>query len=350
VAYPVYEDNGGIGASSDAAVDVPYPATVNENDILIVTVGDEDNDTFSTPSGWNAVDSFSAVSIFSSAWFWMRAAGTESGSETFTSASSDGSCVAGLMFRFSGCATGGDPYEANTSASDLAAPLTDNPTVSEITTLGPERLCCCLPATEDNRTFSGGTNYSVVAQDSTAQGNDMAFGLATYQKAAAGVVSSETISIDQTEAWTTFTFALLPVPAVVVQEALHTHAADNLVIVFDLGPITIQDALHDHSAENLVVPFSAGEAVVSDGTHAHAADNLVVPFSAGLIVVADALSAHSADNLVLVPHTVAVIQDVLHGHSADSLAMEFSGGGLFGSGISSRRIIEIWRVRTQQLI
>jgi hypothetical protein len=49
MAAPVYQDNGGISAATgQASISLNFPATVNNNDILLAALLDADNDTFST--------------------------------------------------------------------------------------------------------------------------------------------------------------------------------------------------------------------------------------------------------------------------------------------------------------
>jgi len=106
----------------------------------------------------------------------------------------------------------------------------------------------------------------------------------------------------------------------VVADALHGHAADNLVLTSE-HLLTVADALHGHAADNLVLT-SEHLLTVADALHAHAADNVVLT-SATALTLADALHAHAADNVVLevAGSTNLVVQDALHDHLADVLAL-----------------------------
>jgi hypothetical protein len=336
MAYPAYEDNGGIGADTGATVDVPFPATVDENDVLFTVVGDADNDSFSVPAGWTRVDACTGTAAFACECFWKLASGSESGTETFTSASANGNTIAGIMFRFSGCIVGPTPFEGEVT---VGVSVSDSPTISEVTSTGPESLFCCLMGVEDNRTFSGGTNYSVAAQELTATGDDMAFALYTYQKAAAGTVSAETGTIDQSESWGTYTLSLVNPDFIAAPTS--AHSADNLTVTMSAGSITVSEALSTHSADNLVLSFSAGSITIAEATSSHAADNLTVTMSAGVITIAEATSSHSTENLTLVFHAVyvPVIPDVSHAHSADAPLVTFSGGFTPETGINRSSIV-----------
>ena len=46
MAYPVYEDNGGIAAGTGFSVTPSYPGTVDADDILLAMLGDADSDSF----------------------------------------------------------------------------------------------------------------------------------------------------------------------------------------------------------------------------------------------------------------------------------------------------------------
>jgi hypothetical protein len=52
VVGPVFEDEGGIAGADLYYVDVPYPSTVNENDILVIVVGNDAADKFVVPGAW----------------------------------------------------------------------------------------------------------------------------------------------------------------------------------------------------------------------------------------------------------------------------------------------------------
>jgi hypothetical protein len=286
-------------------------------------------------SVWSKIGEFTSNDFYSSAAFWMRADGTEdSKTQNWLSVLDAGSVVGGIYFRFSGCVTTGTPYEDHTAAGVTSS---TSATISEVTTSGSERLCCCFIGVEDDTGTSGGTNYAEAADVTTTTGSDLGFSLFTYQKATAGTVSSETATVGGTDYWTTYTLALKPVGgevySVVIQEASHTHSADNLDLINHVV-LVVSESIHTHSADNLVLLFSAGTITVADATSSHTADNLTVLMSAGTITVSDATSAHAVENLVLVFHAVyvPVIPDVLHAHSADSMALTTSGGGAGDAG------------------
>jgi len=198
MAYPIYGGNGGIAAGGGAGVDVPFPGTVNENDILIIVMMDADNDSFSIPTGdttWYRVENQTSNSNLSYDVFWTRAEGTETGTITVSSALDAGQIVAGIMYRFSGCKTLGDPFTTSNSSSVARSDeliITDGSSV----TSEDESLGVIFAIIEDDLSIemnahpsytpNDDSSYSVVANDASSFGSDCNFGLATAELATSG--------------------------------------------------------------------------------------------------------------------------------------------------------------------
>jgi hypothetical protein len=108
----------------------------------------------------------------------------------------------------------------------------------------------------------------------------------------------------------------------VIQDAAHAHAADNITLT-SATALAISDASHSHAADNIGLTTSTALAV-ADSSHAHAADNISLTVAAAL-VVADASHAHTADNITLTSATALAPADALHGHAADNLTLDVSG-------------------------
>jgi len=104
----------------------------------------------------------------------------------------------------------------------------------------------------------------------------------------------------------------------VIAEALHAHAADNLALT-QLHLLTVAEASHAHAADNLTLT-QLHLLTVAEASHAHAADNLTLT-QQHTLVLADALHAHAADNVVLSVLGTLAVNDALHGHTADNLAL-----------------------------
>jgi hypothetical protein len=61
----------------------------------------------------------------------------------------------------------------------------------------------------------------------------------------------------------------------VIQDAAHGHAADNIALAQAHPPLVIQDATHAHAADNVALT-QVHNLTVADATHAHSADNLYI--------------------------------------------------------------------------
>ena len=210
MAYPVYQDNGGIAAADDFSVDVPYPGTVNADDILIVALLDADNDTFTVPSNWYLIKEEGTNANCSVAWMWKRASGSETGTETFTSQLTAGSLVCGVMYRFSGCVTSGTPYEDANQTAVLQETTYTRPAV---TTTDNERLGVCIVNVEDNMTVDPTTNWTERSELLTSFGSDGAFELQDKQIPSATTENADTASIGGDDYHGVVVFALLPTGA-----------------------------------------------------------------------------------------------------------------------------------------
>lgn len=104
----------------------------------------------------------------------------------------------------------------------------------------------------------------------------------------------------------------------VIADALHGHAADNIVLT-QAHQLAISDTAHGHTADSLTIT-QLHQLVIQEALHAHAADNLSITQS-HILVVADALHGHTADNLTLNLSTDLLIADSAHAHVADNIAL-----------------------------
>jgi len=241
MAYPAYAGHGGIVDSGGASVDIPYPSTVNENDILVILVLDADNDTFSIPTGdttWYRIHNDSANGNASYDTFWTRALGSESGTINVASALTAGLGVYGIMYRFSGCVESGTPFEDPT---EIVISQSTSPASSLITTLGTERLAICLVAIEDNITMTGHSNYIDASQEQSTLGGDANLILATQEVASAGDVTAEVWSAAN-DYWGSVTLALKPIAIIATPKSVSDSGVGsdsvsikNVFTVSDIG-------------------------------------------------------------------------------------------------------------------
>lgn len=108
----------------------------------------------------------------------------------------------------------------------------------------------------------------------------------------------------------------------VVQDATHSHSADNVALT-QHNALTVDDAAHAHSADNLTLGVSVA-LTVNDATHAHAAESVALT-QHYVLVVADSDHAHTVDSVALTQHHALAVADALHGHSADNVTLEIAG-------------------------
>lgn len=190
MAYPVYEDNGGLATGTDATVAVNYPATVNDGDILIANLLDADNDTFSAPGGWTEIYQEGADSNACVAYFWYRADGTETGSVTFTSAAGSGQLIVGVISRYSGVHWNTPPESGTGTAVSQG-----NAVIPAITTSrSDDMLAVGLVGLEDDTGISGASNYTQSYLLGTTVGSDGQLG--GYHQQVNSSPSSESLNVN----------------------------------------------------------------------------------------------------------------------------------------------------------
>ncbi len=204
---PVWEDQGGTGYGASGTVDADYMGTIDAEDTLFLISCTNSNQTFTTPSGWILVGT-NASSILSSSIWQKEATGSETGSVTVNNSGSGDSFA--IIVRFSGCITSGVPYEALV----ISAPQnTDIIPISEITTLGGNRLAIAFYMFFDFLNPGNPSTYTERFFDGTTSGTDVIFALASQEIATAQTVSADSCTMSRAVDTTTYTMALIPAPA-----------------------------------------------------------------------------------------------------------------------------------------
>jgi hypothetical protein len=205
MASPTYQGNGGIAYSSSDTVTPAYP-TLQANDILILQIVCDTNNTHNAVSGWTKVTQRNQGTGASASWYWKRAVGDESGNLTVTqSAAGD---IWAVISCWRGCLASGTPFELEQETSGNGP---NNIVSSSITPTVDETRIVCLLCVEDN-TFTGpldGGNYATDfeipdtnSSDAELAANSFAQATAANEPVRTGVVGNDD--------WITFTFALLP--------------------------------------------------------------------------------------------------------------------------------------------
>lgn len=101
----------------------------------------------------------------------------------------------------------------------------------------------------------------------------------------------------------------------VVQEASHTHTADNTALT-QKNTLAVQEASHTHTSDSpsLIQHFTL---TVQDASHAHTADTPTPVLSTTLSNVNDSIHSQTADSVDLLQAHVLALEDSLHNHLAD---------------------------------
>ena len=302
------------GSRTNSAV--PVPSGVAANDIVLIHLYQDDSTvTLTPPSGFTEV-TFSPTPATTSPTqsqhvYWKRATGADSGSYTFTHATSNTQAEA---TRWTGCITTGTPLEVLGSAQRASSGAT-TPAVSGTTTNANEMLVFTgsiytSPTWTPPTGFTEAIDFESLTVDYKAQ-------------ASAGATGSITATASASNAQTATLIALLPA------------GGSTPVALADTG--SGADALTVHAA----VPLSdTGSGVDSLAVHAaiavsdtgSGADTLTAGVSIGLADTgsgADALTVH-----VAVPLTdTATATDTLHAavpppHVPGTAALASDGQGV----------------------
>ena len=120
--------------------------------------------------------------------------------------------------------------------------------------------------------------------------------------------------------------------ALVVQDATHAHAADNLALSgTGTAALTIADAAHAHAPDALVLSTLSALAV-QDAAHAHAADGITFTVGGTSLTAADAIHAHAADALAFTLDSWLAVADARHVHRVDNVVLTLPSTGAMYAG------------------
>jgi hypothetical protein len=108
--YPAFSAIGSYAQTTGTVtvINVPYPSTINANDIILMIVSKTTWDYNMASSGWTKIThrAYPDTHVF-----WKRATGSESGTAPVTLAAVDGITRA-YMITYSGCIETGTPWES----------------------------------------------------------------------------------------------------------------------------------------------------------------------------------------------------------------------------------------------
>jgi hypothetical protein len=155
---------------------------------------------------------------------------------------------------------------------------------------------------------------------------------------------------DATQEWVGMTAVFYPAGAaptdLVIQDAAHAHAADNLALT-QVHSLAVADALHAHSADSLVLT-QVHQLAIQDALHSHTADNVVLEAVGGevTLVIQDAVHSHAADSLDLTQVHELLVADASHSHAAENVVLDagdpFKVQNLIATGVSGSQVDLTW--------
>jgi len=192
-----YLDNGGI-AYNDATpyIDVPFPATVNSGDLLILILHIKQDDLYGTITGQ---DGFTLISYRDNndgtvvAWFYKIAAGSESGTVQINHNFYPTNGQAAAMFRYASPAS----VDVSNTYTDYYSNSNGQGSGTVSLSSGQASIIFISCETDYTVTISGGSNtYTLDAVLYTSSGGGFAIGAA----------SSDVVETTQSTSWDWATF------------------------------------------------------------------------------------------------------------------------------------------------
>lgn len=204
-------DRGGTGNP----LQVPYPAGLNADDIILMqilsmSIGGTTHD-ITTPGSfaeWSEMQL--AFPSWKHALYWLRASGSESGTETVTTSIGTlgaGDIQMGKMTAWRGCVATGTPLEQLGTNGATSV----NMTGSAVTTAGDDRTIINVCACDDNTLSAEASGWTEQYEELTAINSDAAIKLYSKEKPTAGLEAAATHVLATSERWAVITGALIPV-------------------------------------------------------------------------------------------------------------------------------------------
>lgn len=216
-------------------------------------------------------------------------------------------------------------FDTHTGVQNFAAPSSpfDVTLTGLNTATADEFVIAVTMSVDDNELVVQTVGWTSLSFDN-AGGTDLAVGVGHKTQALAGATGSIVVreTANGGDAGLGFVAAWQAAPAgatnLVIQDATHSHAADNLALT-QVHNLVVADALHAHTADNLALTISTSLAI-QEALHGHTADNVALT-QVHILAIADALHAHAADNLALTQVHILAIQEALHAHATDGLTL-----------------------------
>lgn len=201
---PAYSAKGAVTADFSNSISVPFPATVNANDIaLFVQTADSD------PSGWSSTTGFTDIASglngsTGARLTYKRCVGNEDSTNVTFDTSATASQVSGQIFTISGAVASGTPYEDASANTGSSTSMTSNAT----TISGAARLGIRIYAQADNRASTPPSGWTEASEDADATIQYMVS--FDTKQVTAGTEGSTSRTISGIESWIVFDLAMIP--------------------------------------------------------------------------------------------------------------------------------------------
>lgn len=211
MAYPTLVSVGAFGAATGTPFDVPYPAGIQENDIIILhMVGSGSSPTPPVQTGFTDGSLGIGGTSASAAQHWRRSDGTETGN--LSVAWTTGSNVRGaFMSAWRGCVESGTPWEDGSAVTVDAVDITSD----DIVTTDVERTVLVFFGKDIDEGPAEGpasppSGWTEVAATGTGVSTDLAAYLISKEQATADTVPGPTVSFTSGAAAFAISVALIP--------------------------------------------------------------------------------------------------------------------------------------------
>lgn len=205
VAVPTFVSAGALfEQSGTGTANIPAPAGVAANDVVLVHLYKENNAAVTPPAGFTQVG-VAAVTTGNTQWhylFWKRSAGSEPSTYSFTWTGT--TYAAGQSGAYRGCVAAGSPIDVSNSNTRSTTTTNTTPNVS-VTTTGPDRLLVWAGTNWNESSWTAPTNFTL---QGTTSSTTVAFATRNFPNAGASGNVSGTASLNNSS--TAWLVALLP--------------------------------------------------------------------------------------------------------------------------------------------
>jgi len=200
MARATYLDNGGLTVNAGSSPITPsFPATVDADDMLILAVTNDGVGTPDTPTGWTLINSYSKKEL-SFGFFWKRATGSESGTESVSITGTLGNTQSAIIHRIGNVVDTGTPYDdLVTLISSKGLPLTIRASGTPTVDADLDRHFSFVVISDDAYVSRTTTNWIVEENLESATGNGV--GQLCFSMVYASGIDALAVTADTNKDW-----------------------------------------------------------------------------------------------------------------------------------------------------